>query len=193
MIFRFVCIYCEGMSYFFSPRKYTAVFVISHICLYYTICQHIETRWGSQADDRPPSPPPLPFCIYYVILKNLAYGRHWISQPMRIVSPLPLREKTLWRGCMILFGGQVAWYFLLRGCMIFCVERLQDFFVWRGCVIFSLTHWGCMINFSGSCVILFVKRLRDFFVERLRNVLCEEVAWFLCVKRLQNFLCKEVF
>ena len=25
--------------------------------------------------------------------KNLAFGRHWISRPMRIVSPLQWREK----------------------------------------------------------------------------------------------------
>ena len=33
-------------------------------------------------------------------LKNPAYGRHWISWPMRIVAPLPKRTEIV-----IFFGG----------------------------------------------------------------------------------------
>ena len=35
--------------------------------------------------------------------KTFAYGRDWISQPMRIVSSLPWREKNLMRGSKISF------------------------------------------------------------------------------------------
>ena len=54
----------------------------------------------------------------------------------------------LWKGYMILFGGELHDFF---------VEGLHDFFVWRRCMIFcgerlhdfchSLTHKGCMIFF----------------------------------------------
>ena len=39
------------------------------------------------------------FCLIILLVemskKKSAYGRHWISWPMRIVSPLPWREKKL--------------------------------------------------------------------------------------------------
>ena len=51
-------------------------------------------------------------------LKNPAYGRHWISWPMRIVSPLPWKKKKIWEElkknniffCFNFFCGQKKFF-----------------------------------------------------------------------------------
>ena len=49
------------------------------------------------------------FLLFLLHIKNPAYRRHWISRPMRIVSPWPWREdRKLW-GDLIFFDKICFW------------------------------------------------------------------------------------
>ena len=66
-------------------------------------------------------------------------------------------------------------FFLQRVCVIF-FERLHDLF-WKVALFYG-GEVGWFFWWTG-CMIFFVERLRDF--------VCGEVAWFLCVERLHDF------
>ena len=73
-----------------------------------------------------------------LIKKNPACGRHWISWPMRIVSPLPWREEKTFMGGSIFFFFSLLSYF--RGVhkniggvyffLIFLLRSKNYFFKW---------------------------------------------------------------
>ena len=55
--------------------------------------------------------------------KNLAYRRHWIFWPMRIVSPLPWRRKYLMGGSIFFFFLQSSFF---RGFNIFFTKKILN-------------------------------------------------------------------
>ena len=79
----------------------------------------------------------------------------------------------------LIFCAQVAWYFLLLS-LLSLLYFLYFLSTFGKC---NLTHLIAYVMFSGQ---RFVERLCDFFF------LCEEVAWFLCVKRLHDFCLKRL-
>ena len=76
---------------------------------------------------------------WFLCVEKLCDFSHSVTQVVWLIFPevawfflqrdcvIFLEWFFLWRGSMILFGGQVAWFHLLRGCMILCVDRLCDY------------------------------------------------------------------
>ena len=73
--------------------------------------------------------------------KNSAYRRHWIPQPMRIVSPLSWREKSLMGVFFLLFfrSKKNPQLFLERKVKI-CLGRVIQFFLGHA------RNWSCDIR-----------------------------------------------
>ena len=104
---------------------------------------------------------------------------------------LVLLERAIWHILQSMWCSQGSVFdsrnvFFLWGCKIFCVERLHNLCVVERLHNFSpsLTHSGCIINFSEGCMIFFLRRGCMIFVQRLRVFF----VWRSCV----FFVCEEV-